>query len=259
MIRGDFHTHTTLCDGKDTPKAMVEAAIARGFSHIGFSAHAHTPCDESYCLSVAQTAVYKETVAALKETYKDQITVLCGIEQDRYSDLPTADYDYVIGSVHYVKVAGQYIPVDETADILRQAAVAHFGGDLLALAEAYYETVAELAALQPSVIGHLDLITKFNQGNALFDESDPRYLAAAKGAVDALLLLGVPFEVNTGAISRGYRDTPYPAAPLLRYIGEQGGRVILSGDAHSAEGLGFRFEKAAELATACGCPIAELP
>ena len=259
MIRGDFHTHTTFCDGKDTPEAMVKAAVERGFSHIGFSAHAHTPCDESYCLSVAKTALYKQTVAALKEEYKEQITVLCGIEQDRYSDLSTADYDYVIGSVHYVKVAGQYIPVDETADILRQAAAAHFGGDMLALAEAYYQTVAELAALQPSLIGHLDLITKFNQGNALFDENHPRYLAAAKGAVDALLPLGVPFEVNTGAISRGYRNTPYPAAPLLRYIGERGGRVILSGDAHSTEGLGFQFGQWLPLVQESGCTIAELP
>lgn len=259
MIRGDFHTHTVLCDGKDTPEAMVKAAIARGFSHIGFSAHAHTPCDESYCLSAEKTAEYKQTVAALKEAYKGQITVLCGIEQDRYSDLPVDDYDYVIGSVHYIQVAGQYIPVDETAAILQKAAAEYFGGDMLALAEAYYKTVAELAITRPSIIGHLDLITKFNQNNALFDESDPRYLAAAKGAIDALLPLRVPFEVNTGAISRGYRDTPYPAAPLLRYIGEQGGRVILSGDAHSAAGLGFQFEEWQALATQCGCTIAELP
>lgn len=259
MIRGDFHTHTVFCDGADTPEAMVQAAIRQGFTHIGFSAHAHTPCDESYCLSEEKTAVYRETIAQLKSKYQGQVTVLCGIEQDRYADLSTNGYDYVIGSVHYVRVGEQYIPVDENAAILQQAAAEHFGGDMIALARAYFETVAELAAMRPTVIGHLDLIAKFNRGGCLFDESDPRYLAAAKEAIDALLPLGVPFEVNTGAISRGYRDIPYPARPLLQYIGEKGGRVLLSGDAHAVSGLGFAFEKWRAVALECGCRVAELP
>ena len=65
------------------------------------------------------------------------------------------------------------------------------------------------------IIGHFDLITKFNEGNALFDASDERYKSAAKAAAEALLKTPAVFEVNTGAMSRGYRDEPYPAKEIL--------------------------------------------
>ena len=40
MINSDFHTHTNLCDGRNTPEEMVLAAIARGMDCIGLSGHA---------------------------------------------------------------------------------------------------------------------------------------------------------------------------------------------------------------------------
>ena len=43
----NFHTHSTWCDGKDTPEAMIEAAIAKGFSVLGFSSHAMLPEDDT--------------------------------------------------------------------------------------------------------------------------------------------------------------------------------------------------------------------
>ena len=92
------------------------------------------------------------------------------------------------------------------------------------------------------IIGHLDLMTKFNEGGKLFDENHPRYVAAWKKAVDALLPKNIPFEINMGALARGYRSAPYPAAPIIQYIKEKGGKLILSGDAHSADALCYRFE-----------------
>ena len=69
MIKSDFHTHTTYCDGKNSPKEMVEAAYKNGFSAIGFSSHSHTPFDESYCMSVENTEKYIHEVNALKEIF----------------------------------------------------------------------------------------------------------------------------------------------------------------------------------------------
>ena len=37
MIRRDYHTHTTFCDGKCTAEEMVCAAISFGMDEIGFS------------------------------------------------------------------------------------------------------------------------------------------------------------------------------------------------------------------------------
>ena len=56
---------------------------------------------------------YQAEVRALAEKYKDKIEILCGVEQDACSTAPTEDFDYVIGSVHYVEKNGMYYCVDE--------------------------------------------------------------------------------------------------------------------------------------------------
>ncbi len=243
-MKQDLHTHTTYCDGNNTPEEMVQAAIAAGFDRIGFSGHGHTAIDESYCMSAAGAAAYRQEIAGLKEKYADQIEILCGVEQDYLGDLPTEEYDYVIGSVHYIRIKDGVVPVDESAAMLEQAVATHFDGDWYALCEAYYAQVAEVVEKTGAdIIGHFDLITKFNEGGRLFDESHPRYVAAATAAIDKLLLTGKPFEINTGAISRGYRTTPYPSLPLQDYILAHGGRLILNSDSHSTATLGFAFGK----------------
>ena len=71
----------------------------------------------------------------------------------------------------------------------------------------------------------------------------PRYVKAWQDAADILLKTGKPFEINTGAVSRGYRTEPYPSAEIRAYIREHGGKMILSSDAHQKENIGFGFEK----------------
>ena len=116
----------------------------------------------------------------------------------------------------------------------------------------YFDAVAEsVRRSHPDIIGHLDLVTKFNENGRFFDETDPRYLAAAYDLIDRLLPNNVPFEVNTGAISRGYRTAPYPAKPLRDYILSRGGRLILSSDAHRKEDLMFGFEALSSLSGSC--------
>ena len=46
-MKMNYHTHTTWCDGKDTPEAVVVAAIDKGFDAIGFSSHAMLPEDDT--------------------------------------------------------------------------------------------------------------------------------------------------------------------------------------------------------------------
>ena len=60
------------------------------------------------------------------------------------------------------------------------------------------------------------------------------------------------FEINTGAISRGYRTAPYPGPALLRAIREMGGRICVTSDSHSADTVTCAFPQAAALARACG-------
>ena len=245
MKYGDFHVHSTYCDGKSTLRETVEAAIAKGLPALGFSGHGYTPFPSHYCMTKEGQEAYKKEVRALAREYADRIPIYLGIEQDLLGGaLPDREeFDYVIGSVHYWVRGEERFDVDGALPQVQATVDRIFGGDWIAAAEEYYENVAKIAVLAPSVIGHFDLITKHNEGYCLFDETDPRYVAAAKKCIDALLPLGIPFEINTGAISRGYRKSPYPAPHLREYIRERGGTFTINGDTHHKDNLCFAFEE----------------
>lgn len=246
----DFHVHTTFSDGKNTPEEMVRAAIENGMKSIGFSDHSYTFYDERYCMRKNEIDAYIETVNALKEKYAGKIEILCGIEQDMYSDCPTNRYDYVIGSVHYVNYGDEYPAIDASfkrADGLtcvHAAAAKYENGDLYAIAEKYFETVSQVVEKTScDIIGHFDLILKFSESYELFDEKSSRYRDAAAAAADRLLKTGRLFEINMGAMARGIRTQPYPSDFLYNYIKEHGGKFILSSDAHETKNLCFNFDK----------------
>lgn len=240
----DLHVHSVFSDGRDTPRDIVISAIEKGVKTLGFSDHSYTEFDERYCIQRDKQAEYIRTINELKNEFSDKIEILCATEQDFYSTAPTAGHDYVIGSVHYVLIDGEYIPVDETADILMQAADKYFSGDILSLCEAYFENVGKVyEKTKCDIVGHFDLITKFNEQEQLFDENDPRYIRAYRKAVDKIITDCKVFEINTGAISRGYRTTPYPSENIRNYIRQKGGKFILSSDSHQKETLCFEFDK----------------
>ena len=247
----NLHTHTTFCDGKSTAEEMVRAALAAGLTAIGFTGHSYVEGD-SGTMSPERTAAYRAEVLRLREAYAGEIAVYLGVEQDSFS-LPAAErYDYAIGSVHYVQKDGRRFAVDDTEEELRQAAAA-FGGDLLAVAEDYYAAVGGVAEETGcQIVGHFDLITKFNEGDRLFPAGHPRCRAAAMEALRRLARRDVLFEINTGAMARGYRSAPYPGRELLREIRALGGRVLITSDCHQAENLVSGFREAGELALACG-------
>ena len=250
------HTHSVLCDGKGTLAEMAAAAFAAGVRFFGASGHSHTeiPYDAGNVLPADPTE-YREQVLALRQAYAGRMEVLLGIEQDSQSAAPVPDWtDYWIGSVHnlFDIKTGKYHSIDWDREKLAACRDEMFGGDMLALAEGYYRAVAAMAEKNPPILGHIDLVTKLNRGNTLFNEDDSRCRAAALEALhradpDATLL-----EINTGAVSRGYRDAPYPALFLLREWRAMGGQVILTADAHSPEAITFGYAQAADLARAAG-------
>ena len=238
MIPSNYHTHTVYCDGRDTPEELVLEAIRLGCPEIGFSGHSYTPFDGSYCMTPAGTRQYREEVARLKEKYRDQIKIKCGIEQDYFSHEPTDGYDYVIGAVHYIKKDGAYLSVDYTKQRQIEDVERYYGGDFYAYCEDYFALVGEVyQKTKCDIVAHFDLVTKFNEGGALFDTAHPRYVAAADAALEKLLSCPAAFEINYGAISRGYRKTPYPERRIIEKLQERGARIIRSSDCHSKEYL----------------------
>lgn len=139
------HCHTSLCDGQNTPAEMAAAAFAQGVKVLGFSGHSHTPHDTSYCMSRENTARYRAEIRTLQAEYAGRMTILCGLEWDRWSDEKPEDWDYTIGSVHYVTgpKTGTRYAVDYRPEDLR-ACLEEFDGDGCAMAESYFADVAEV-------------------------------------------------------------------------------------------------------------------
>lgn len=251
--KSNLHTHTNLCDGNDTPEEVVLAAIDGKMETLGFSGHSYVHFDLDCCMTREQTVQYRNEIVRLKKVYGDRINILLGLEQDYYADDPAEGYDYLIGSVHYLPANGSWFAVDLSREELLRAANAYYGGNIYRLLQHYYETLADVVEKTGcDMIGHFDLISKFNADGTLFDETDPRYRTSAFEVLDYLLKKDVVFEINTGAISRGYCTKPYPSVPFLRYIAEQGGRVMLSSDAHDKKNLLYGFSEAVEYARASG-------
>lgn len=236
-----FHIHSTYSDGKNTPEEIVLAAIEKGLMSIGFSDHGYTTFDLSYCIQ--DTIGYRAEILKLKEKYKNQIQIYLGIEEDAFSLVDRTQFDYIIGSSHYLCKNNQYLPIDSGYDGLKKL-LAIFQNDVTSLAENYYRSFCTyIADRKPDIIGHFDLITKFDEldtslflQNAKYNEVAEKYITIAAGS-------NCIFEVNTGAMARGIRTTPYPSENLLYVLKKSGANIILSSDSHSVETLDFAFEE----------------
>lgn len=238
----DLHVHSNFCDGKNCPEEMVESAIKKGLERIGVVAHSYVGFDESSCIPLEKIPEFLNETTRLKEKYRGKIEVLCGLEEDLFSEQSREGFDYTVGSVHYIKRGGEYISVDESPEMTLSALKRFYGGDFYSFAEDYFKNVSLLAQKAPDIIGHFDLVKKFEK-SVPFDRANPRYISAWQSAAEALLPLGAPFELNTGGVCRGYSDEPYPSFEIAEYIKSRGGRLILSSDAHRAEDIAFGFER----------------
>lgn len=243
----NLHTHSVLCDGADTLEEMTLAAIEKNFYSIGFSGHSYVE-GADYTMTEEQTAFYRSNVSELKKKYADRIKLFCGLEADIFTNTDLSGYDYLIGSVHYVDVCGRKYDVDESPERTEEVINEYFGGDGLKYAGAYFSLVAELYKYGSfDIIGHFDLITKFSEKKPLFDTEAKEYKMSAYEAAAALKGKIPFFEVNTGAIARGWRSRPYPDSFILKELKELGFGAVVASDCHNKNMLDCGFLAAREI------------
>lgn len=242
----NFHSHTSFCDGDNTAEEMVISAIEKGFISFGLSGHAYTDFDLSYCIK--DTDGYIRTVKELKEKYNNKIQLYLGTEEDAFCPVKNrGEYDYIIGSCHYFLVDRKHYPVDHSFDCFKRC-LELFDGDILKMAENYYSNFCDYINLRkPDIIGHFDLVTKYDEMDGLRFLNDKNYNIIAEKYIKEALKSDCLFEVNTGAISRKCRTTPYPDEKLLYVINKEGGRVIISSDTHSVDTLDCYFAETKKL------------
>ena len=253
MYLQNLHTHSVYCDGKDTLEEMVQAAIEKGFQSVGFSGHSHIHYSLEYGMTPEGTKEYQKEIQQLKKQYAGLLDIYCGYELDLYSEVDLNGFDYIIGSFHYFKKEGVYIGFDRSKDQVAEVIKEHFGGDGMKYAKAYYEEIVKLADIDKvDIVGHFDLVTKHKEIANFFDSDSAEYRKYAVEALDVLAKKIPLFELNTGAIPRGYRTTPYLDMFLLKELKKRGCGIVISSDCHDSKYLDCHFAESKKLLKACG-------
>lgn len=254
----NLHTHTVYCDGKNTVEEMIQAAIKNDFYSIGISSHGPVNFITDWNIQKHKVEEYIAEVLFLKEKYKDKIDVLLGMELDYIPGVGFDEFtlelikrlDYYIGSVHFLGMFSDKSmwTVDYKLEELIKGVNESYNGDIKYAVETYYSLISEMAEkFQPPIIGHLDLIKKFNNNNILFDVGEEWYISIVEKCLNSIKKTKSVIEINTGGISRGYSEEQYPSTFILKMIMEKDVPLTINSDAHTAEGINCKFFEMYEL------------
>src|SRR4051795_7396758 len=256
----DYHVHLRPDEpGTEAEKYFTagnaeryrEVATERGVSELGVAEHVHR---FSAALDVWQHPFWRANAVDDLDAYvgfvREETDLKLGIEadyihgrEDRMGNLLDAhEWDYVIGSVHFV---GDYA-VDwdhEDVDIWRRESTPE------RVWKRYFDTLraATLSGLY-DVMAHPDLVKVWGSGRPLPDTDLRRYY---EPAVEAMLDAGVAMEVSTAGLRKPVREI-YPARAMLEMAVDAGLPIALSSDAHLPAHIGFEYEAAVALLRDCG-------
>lgn len=259
MIKQNLHTHSQYDDGKDAIDEIVQKAQERGFTILGFSGHGYYAKDDS-SMTPEKTKQYIQDVRQAQQQAPNGLKIYLGIEEDSMAPIENVeDFDYVIGSVHYLEHNGKIYPIDYSQEQFDEMLKEGYQNDINALAKDYYLAI-ERQAQNPNIqiIGHLDLIAKYNEDQTYYCFDDPKILSYAKIAIEQLVKAGKIFEMNSGAMARGYRNSPYPSIELLKLIYEANGKILINTDCHHKEYLDYGMQICLDLAKQIGFKTLEM-
>ena len=255
----DYHVHLRPDDVDATPAERYltaanaeryrEAAEERGIEELGVAEHVYRFTE---ALEVWQHDLWRHCARDDLDAYcdfvREETDLKLGIEadfvpgrEDRIANLlEQRDWDFVVGSVHFLR--------DSSLDT-EDYSIWGTGESADRIWRRYFETIAEsaLSGLY-DVIGHPDLVKVWG-AKAPRPDKDPRYFY--EPAVEAFAEAGVAVEVSTAGLRKPVGEI-YPARPFLEMIVEAGCPIALSSDAHLPEQLGFRYEEALEVLAECG-------
>lgn len=244
-----YHTHTTYCDGKSTAQEMVLAAIAKGFTHLGFASHAPVGPghEEDMLMKKEAFASYKSEILRLRQVYKNKIEIFLGLEYDCYEgegmakEIDPDEVEYFILSVHSLGIGKDKRPIDYGAKELEEL-IALAGGDIREVIRRYYSLLGEYAVKESApIVGHIDIIKKNNIGNKYFNEKDNWYLDIVEQCARQIKQAGSIVEINTGGVVRYGKECLYPSDEILEMLRDMKIGLMLNSDAHKAENIDFYY------------------
>ena len=245
----DYHLHLRPDDVGTADEYFTEENVARylaaaeeaGISELGVSEHIYrfTPA-----LELWQHPFWQEQATDDLDAYCEfvQTTPLkLGIEadyirgaEDRTAALLEAhDFDYVVGSVHFMGDDGA---VDDSRyDVWRKS------GDPDVLWRRYFEWIAEAARSGLfDILAHADLIKVWGDARPL-PQKDPRHYY--EPAAEAVAESGIAVEVSTAGLRKHVGEI-YPSRGFAEMCVEAGADFALSSDAHAPDQVGFGYDRA---------------
>jgi histidinol-phosphatase (PHP family) len=249
----DYHVHLrpdepgTPAERHFTPgnaERYRETAAERGIAELGVAEHVYR---FSAALDVWDHPFWREHARDDLDAYcgfvREQTDLRLGIEadfvpgrEDQMANLLEArDWDFVVGSVHFL--GGRSLDTEEFS-------VWGAGESADKVWRRYFETVAEAARSGLyDIIAHPDLVKVWGRSAPLPD-GDLRYYY--EPAVEAFADAGVAVELSTAGWRKPVGEQ-YPSLALLEMVVDAGCPIALSSDAHVPDQLGFAYERALEL------------
>jgi len=254
----DYHVHLRTDEPENTAARFFtaanaeryrEAASERGIAELGVAEHIYR---FTAAMEIWQHPFWRQYAHDDLDYYcgfvREETDLRLGIEmdfipgvEDRIANvLDGHDWDYVVGSVHFLR--------DHSLDT-EDYSIWGAGESADRIWRRYFETVAHsaLSGLY-DIIGHPDLVKVWGSATPVPDR-DPRFFY--EPAVEAFAEAGVAVELSTAGWRKPVGEQ-YPAVPFLEMLVDAGCPLALSSDAHEPDQLGFEYERAVELLESLG-------
>ena len=251
MALVDYHIHTWLCKhASGDPEEYMAAAAEAGLDGIGIADHFPWPAgyDEKHRMTPREFPAYKKIVEDLRSKAPAGLNILFAAEVDwvpghmneSFEVFAKEDFDYVIGSIHFV----DDLPFDHPD----HKAVWFTEGRPALIWRRYYELMIDMVASGKfDIIGHFDLPKKFGVRPPPEAEVEPLMDNIIAIAAD----LEVAVEINTSGLRKPVVEM-YPSIDILKKMAKLGVMIVLGSDAHAPEEVAMDFDKAVEIAREAG-------
>lgn len=244
---GDYHVHTKFSsDCNSEPEELIKKAISLGMNEICFTDHVDFdyPPENGQTIFRINTKEYFNTLAALRDSYKNRIKIKIGIElglnpsieEMNSSFVKSNDFDFVIGSSHIINGNDPYYPEFWEGKSIKEAVMSYF--------EAILRNVTTYENYD--VYGHLDYIRRYIPDKE-YVYVDNDFYEITEIIFKNIIFKGKGIELNTRALTSGITNF-IPTITLLKRFRDLGGEIVtLGSDSHYVKNLGYAFTTAKDI------------
>jgi histidinol-phosphatase (PHP family) len=247
----DLHVHSHFSsDCEEKMEEMIKEAIARKIEVIAITDHIDYDYKDPTINFDFDVDLFLSEIKRLKKKYQNEIKILIGLELglqehiiDKLKSLTNQyAFDFIIGSFHTVDSKDLYrgdFYVNRTSEEAWDIYL-----------DEVYSTLLKFDDF--SVLGHLDLIKRYNEDIRNVDLSN--YKEKLEKIFKLIIKKNIGLEVNTSGLRKTYGlNETLPSREILELYYDCGGQIITIGsDSHTKETLASHYEPVKKMLEAIG-------